>query len=214
MPARLRPWWLPKPYQNRRGVIPVPLFGNPRKNKIPLIPKVQNLVQGAVIPKPLWLDAALAHPPPPPVPKGSKKPQKFQWREEDLLRRTWQRRNPEAASTFAKVLFLDESSLPSGTPTEHPADEFVRKQMALMRRGMTEEEAYRRVQHQVEQKRRVGADDVAAARAQASAFGATPFEAPSSGAEGGGGGGGGGGSAGSKAPAPRGFAEQLLRRFA
>ena len=77
--------------------------------------------------------------------------------------------------------------------------------MALMRRGLSEDEAYRRVQHEIEQKRRVAAEEVAAARAQASAFGATPFEGSSTGSKDGG---------GAAVPKARGFAETLLRRFA
>ena len=198
-----RPWWMPKPYQNRRGVIPKPLYGSPRRIKEDLLPKVENLVIGGAIPKPLWLDAARANPPPPKI--AGRKPEKFEWREEDRLRRVWQRRNPEAASTFPKVLFLDESSLPPGTQTEHPADEFISKQMELMRRGLSEEEAYRRVQQHMDQQRRVAADDVASARAQASALGASPAEGPGSGDT---------EQSGASAPTPRGFAEQLLRRFA
>ena len=98
--------------------------------------------------------------------KPLEKPVRFEWRQEDLLRRKWQQRNPQEAATHAKVLFLDETQLPEGTQVDHPADEFVRKQMMLMRHGLSEVEAYRRVKQQMDQKKKA-MDDVSAARAAA-----------------------------------------------
>ena len=206
MPARPRAYWLPKPRANQKGVVPKPLL-SPRQIKVPLLPRVERLVNAGVVPRPPWLDVAIAHPPRSEDKMiDGKKPARLEWREEDLLRRTWQRRNPEAATLHAKVLFLDEAMLPAGTKTQHPADEFVRRQMALMRRGLSEEEAYRRVQQHLEGKRRATGGDVADARARASALGASPAEGPGSAAE--------GGDESGSIPTPRGFAEQLLRRFA
>lgn len=189
-------WFQPKPYRNWKGIVPKAVVGG-RKITIPLVPRVQNLVQGGVIAKPVWLDAVLALPPPTEHKFGGPKPVRFEWREEDRLRRVWQRRNP-AAAMHPKVLFLDESKLPPGTATEHPADAFVRRQLALMRKGLSEEEAYRRVLARTQQQQRADAEQVAAAREQARALGA----------DGAGDGGGVGGGRG------EGFAARLLRRFA
>lgn len=173
-PRRSRKWFQPKPERNRMGVVPT-VIETGRHIKVDLIPRVERLVQGGIIPKPVWLDAARAHPPPlhhkwsDPV-----KPTRFEWREEDRLRRTWQRRNP-AASMHPKVLFLDETQLPPGTKTEHPADEFVRKQLKLMRvQGLSEEEAYRRVAQAAQEEAQFEDEEVAAARKAAANLGLTP----------------------------------------
>lgn len=106
-----------------------------------------------------------------------------------------------------KVLFLDETQLPAGTPTQHPADVFVRRQLTLMRKGYSEEEAYRRVLHLQQSKQRIDDDVVAAARAQASAIGAEAATAAEDVGT--------AGTAGSGDSAAReGFAARLLRRFA
>ena len=168
-------WWQKKPFRNTMGVVPKAIVTG-RTITHQLLPRVERLVAGGVIPKPLWLAAAHAHPPPLEHKFMGPRPQRFEWREEDRLRRTWQRRNPEA-SMHPKVLFLDETQLPAGTKTEHPADEFVSKQLRLMRhQGLSEAEAYRRVAQGYRDERRVADDEVAAARAQARAFGATPAQ--------------------------------------
>ena len=200
--GRVRPWWIAKPMQNQRNMVPKPLFQS-RNMEVPLLPRVTRLVQAGVIPRPLWLDTAIAHPPPIDSAKPKRNPTRLAWRDDDLLRRMWQRRNPQEAAAFAKVMFLDEQTLPVGTRTDHPADEFVRKQSALVRRGFSETEAYRRVKQQMDQKRKA-TDDIAAARAQASALGVEPAESPGSVAADG----------NAKPKTPAGFAEQLLRRFA
>lgn len=199
-----------KPLRNKRGFLPM-LFGTGRRIKEELVPRVENLVAGGVIAKPIWFDVMNAHPPTFEHRVKAQKPHRFEWREDDRLRRTWQHRNPEA-SMHPKVLFLDETQLPAGTRTEHPADTFVRRQQSLMRKGLSEEEAYRRVLELSQQEQRGNADEVAAARAQASALGASP-------AEGGAAEGGAAEAVGSAAAAPgahsrEGFAARLLRRFA
>jgi hypothetical protein len=197
-------WWQSKPYRNWPGVVPKPMLTG-RRIRSELLPRVQQQVRGGVISKPLWLDACLAHPPPLDHKFAGEKPTRFQWREEDRLRRTWQQRNPEA-SMHPKVLFLDESQLPPDTKAEHPADAFVRRQTAFMRRGLSEDEAYRRAHQQLSQEQRGAKDEVAAARAQAIALGATPaVGVGSAGSDAAGGAGG---------PAKPGFATRLLRRFA
>jgi len=195
---RKRKAFMSKPVNNMRGLIPRPIITG-RRIRTELVPRVANLIAGGVMAKPLWFDAVLAHPPPLDQRVSGPRPQRFEWRDEDRLRRTWQNRHPEA-SMHPKVLFLDESQLPAGTPVDHPADNFVRQQMKLMRKGLSEEEAYRRVQQQQQQDGRGDADEVAAARDAARALGATPAE----GAAGGGG----------RASRPEGFAARLLRRFA
>jgi hypothetical protein len=184
-------WFMQKPVRNWRGIVPKPLSSS-RAVRVDLLPRTQRLVAGGVIPKPLWLDAMLAHPPPVEHKYTGERPVRFQWREEDRLRRTWQRRNP-AASMHPKVLFVDESRLPAGSALEHPADIFVRKQMALMRKGLSEEEAYRRVLNEEEEASRPSRGEVSDAHASARALGATPAQPETS---------------------REGFAERLLRRFA
>ena len=161
--GRSRPKWFPKPIRNTAGLVPKPITTG-RKIKTELVPRVDNLIKGGVIPKPLWYDAVLAHPPTLEHKMGGPRPKRFEWREEDRLRRVWQRRNPEA-SMFPKVLFLDETQLPPGTQTTHPADVFVRKQLAMMRKhNLSEEEAYRRVLMQQQQKEKIADEEVEAAR--------------------------------------------------
>lgn len=184
--------WMLKPFRNWPGIVPKPLMSQ-RRVKIGLLPRVQRLVAGGAIPKPLWLDAVLAHPPPFEHLMSGEPPRKLEWREDDRLRRIWQRRNPEA-SMHPKVLFLDESQLPPSA-IEHPADVFVKRQQALMRRGLSEDEAYRRVLEEDEDAKRVDDAEVAAAQAKARAMGASP-------------------AAGGMSPPKVTLAEQLLRRFA
>ena len=112
-----------------------------RKVKLPLMERVERLLRGKVIPTPLWYDAMKAHPPAERYTRTSK-PRMMEF-PEDRLKRVWLRRNP-AATLHPKVLFHEESSF-SPSELEHPADGFVRRQMELMRKGMGEEEAYRKV---------------------------------------------------------------------
>ena len=167
---RNRKWWMKKPLRNQPGIVPKRAG---RRIVVDLLPRVQQLVSGDVIGRPVWLDAALAHPPPSAHKRKSERPLQLSWSEEDRLRRVWQRRNPEA-SMHPKVLFLDERSLPEGTQVDHPADVFVREQMRLMRRGLGEDEAYRRVLLRDQQRDSVRVAEVDAARAAAAALGATP----------------------------------------
>ena len=86
-----------KPVRNIRGWIPKEIMTG-RKVKVPLVPRVENLIQGGIVPKPLWYEAVRAHPPS----FENKvadivKIQKFEWRDDDRLRRIWQNRNPEAS---------------------------------------------------------------------------------------------------------------------
>ena len=193
--GRSRPKWFPKPIRNTAGLVPKPITTG-RKIKTELVPRVDNLIKGGVIPKPLWYDAVLAHPPTLEHKMAGPRPKRFEWREEDRLRRVWQRRNPEA-SMFPKVLFLDETQLPPGTQTTHPADVFVRKQLAMMRKhNLSEEEAYRRVLMQQQQKEKIADEEVQAAREQAKALGASPAVD------------------GAQKFLREGFAARLLRRFA
>ena len=60
--GRSRPKWFPKPIRNTAGLVPKPITTG-RKIKTELVPRVDNLIKGGVIPKPLWYDAVLAHPP-------------------------------------------------------------------------------------------------------------------------------------------------------
>ena len=187
MKVKRKPW-MEKPFRNWQGKIPMPLGGSPRHVKVDLVPRVMNLVAGGVIAKPVWLDAVMAHPPP--VNTGGQRPVRLEWREDDRLRRIWQRRNPEA-SMHPKVLFLDESRVPAEA-IEHPANIFIRKQQKLMRRGLSEEEAYRRVAAEHEEQRVAQDSEVESARERAQALGAQPA-----------------------VQAPReGLAVRLLRRFA
>ena len=199
-----RKWWMTKPFRNWMGVVPKPLRTQ-RTVKLELVPRVEQLVAGGAIAKPLWLDAVLAHPPPVTHKFSGERPVRFQWREDDRLRRIWQRRNPEAAM-HPKVLFLDETQLPNSAVVEHPADTFVKRQQRLMRKGLSEEEAYRRVAQQDEERRRVADAEVATAQEQARSLGVTPaiggaaLPGTSGGAR--------------TAPDGDGLAARLLRRFA
>jgi hypothetical protein len=184
-------WWMKKPFRNLPGVVPKPILGSPRANPTELVSRVQQLVAGGAIAKPVWLDAVLAHPPPIEHRFNGPRPVRLEWREEDRLRRVWQRRNPEA-SMHPKVLFVDESQLPASV-IEHPADTFVKRQQALMRKGLSEEEAYRRVLKEQQEERRASDGEAAAARKDARALGATPV---------------------GDRREHEGFAERLLRRFA
>jgi hypothetical protein len=190
---RNKKWWHRKPQRNWPGMVPKVLLTG-RRVQTPLLTRVQSLVKGNIIERPVWLDAALAHPPSMLHLLKGEKPTKLAWREEDRLRRIWQRRNP-SASMHPKVLFVDESQLPADA-VEHPADAFINKQMELMRTGFSEDEAYRRVALELKQKRKLREGEAEAARADARGLGATPAA-------------GGGGS-----KERGGFAEQLLRRFA
>jgi len=186
-----------KPIGNR---LPMPrVIVSGREVKVSFMERVNSLMRGSIIPKPIWYDAIMAHPPPMKL-KGEK-PVRLQW-EEDKLRRTWLRRNP-AATQFPKSLFLDPAHPMANR--EHPADTFVKQQIAHMRRGDTEEQAYRRVlQKQREQQEhdgRVRDAEVEEAKQHAAALGAIPAAVAEplrySGTEG-----------------PSTVAQQLLRRFA
>ena len=153
---------MPQPLWRRLTALPVE-----RRRVVtkPLVERVSQLVKGGVIPKPLWYDAMLAHPPPPKV--RAAKPRRLEY-PEDRLRRVWLRRNPEA-TMHPKTLFLEEDQMPA-SHREHPADAFVAKQMALMRKGLGEEEAYRQVKQQLAQETTASPEAADALRA-ATAFG-------------------------------------------
>lgn len=156
---------MPQPLWKR--LVPLPLVRN-RVVKTKMLDRVSQLVKGGVIPKPLWYEAMLAHPPPPKM--QAEKPKRIEF-PEDRLRRVWLRRNPEA-TMHPKALFVEEAALP-GSHHEHPADAFVKRQMALMRKGLSEEEAYREVLLQDKQATSAS-PEAADARSAAMAFGATP----------------------------------------
>jgi len=139
-----------------------------RKVKLPLMERVERLLRGKVIPTPLWYDAMKAHPPAERYTRTSK-PRMMEF-PEDRLKRVWLRRNP-AATLHPKVLFQEESSF-SPSELEHPADGFVRRQMELMRKGMGEEEAYRKVLEEQKQET-VGSPEAIDAMRAARSFGAT-----------------------------------------
>ncbi len=130
--------------------------------------RVERLLRGKVIPTPLWYDAMKAHPPAERYTRTSK-PRMMEF-PEDRLKRVWLRRNP-AATLHPKVLFQEESSF-SPSELEHPADGFVRRQMELMRKGMGEEEAYRKVLEEQKQET-VGSPEAIDAMRAARSFGAT-----------------------------------------
>lgn len=156
---------MPQPIWKR--LVPLPLVRN-RVVKTKMLDRVSQLVKGGVVPKPLWYEAMLAHPPP--LKMQAEKPKRIDF-PEDRLRRVWLRRNPES-TMHPKTLFVEEAALPA-THKEHPADAFVKRQMALMRKGLSEEEAYREVMRQ--QKQATSASPEAAdARRAAMAFGAMP----------------------------------------
>lgn len=158
-----------------------------------MLERVSALVKGGVMHKPLWFDAMLAHPPPVKV-KGPK-PIRLQW-DDDRLRNIYLRRNP-AATLQPKALFLDPTR-PEASH-EHEADTFIKKQKSYMRKGASEEEAYRLVLKELkaaaEEQERIRQSEVENAREQAAALGATP-------------------SIGGKPKVTPTMAEQLLRLFA
>ena len=94
-----------------------------RKVKKSLLERVDRLVRGNVVPKPLWFDVALAHPPPSTF--RAKKPKALHF-PEDELRRVWLRRNP-SATMHPKALFLEDDAVPAPY-RRHPADAFVERQ--------------------------------------------------------------------------------------
>lgn len=165
--VRYKRWMAP--LRNRRP-IPDPT-SVARVVKISMVDRVASLVKGGVMHKPLWFDAMLAHPPPPPV--KPVKPMRLEW-EEDRLRRVYLRRNPEA-NLKPKALFLDPDQPEASY--EHEADSFVRQQKAYMRKGASEEEAYRltlqKVKQLAEESARARKDEVELARKQAAKIGAT-----------------------------------------
>eukprot|EP00316_Scyphosphaera_apsteinii_P005979 CAMPEP_0119338930 /NCGR_PEP_ID=MMETSP1333-20130426/97225_1 /TAXON_ID=418940 /ORGANISM="Scyphosphaera apsteinii, Strain RCC1455" /LENGTH=278 /DNA_ID=CAMNT_0007350351 /DNA_START=10 /DNA_END=846 /DNA_ORIENTATION=+ len=151
---------------------PIPLTKNlvrSRKVKMVLMERVERLVRGGAIPRPLWYDIALAHPPPMKFKAKKKNQLTFP---EDELRRAWLRRNPQA-SMHPKTLFLEQDSLPADY-RQHPADVFVEQQVKLMKRGQSEEQAYRNVQELEKQAARIRAIETETAKQQAIALGAQP----------------------------------------
>jgi len=148
-----------------------------RKIRTTLMERVERLVRGNVIPRPVWYDAALAHPPPQ---KGLKldRPQKLAF-PEDELRREWLRRNP-AATMVPKALFLEEASVPEAL-REHPGDTFVSRQMQLINDGMKPDEAFRTVKAEQEREGDVHELEDRTARKIAAALGAAPADEGESG---------------------------------
>ena len=128
-----------QPIRNRLPAYPS-IIETGRKVKLPMFTRVTNLVKGGVIPKPLWYDAMRAHMPPLKLQKDAK-PMRLEW-EEDRLRKVWLKRNP-SGTMEPKALFIDPSHPEANH--EHPADAFVNQQIKYMRKGYTEEEAYRLV---------------------------------------------------------------------
>jgi len=177
-------------HQPLRNRVPLPkLSSNSRVVNVSMMERVTSLVKGGVMHKPLWYDAMLAHPPP----KKAKapRPMRLEW-EDDRLRRLYLARNP-AATLQPKALFLDPRR--PEADMEHEADAFVRHQKALMRKGATEEEAYRTVRRQQQE---------AAARAREEEERVAQQQAAEIGARRGGGGG----------KVPYSVTQQLFRRLA
>ena len=143
-----------------------------RKVRMKLMERVGRLVKGGVIPRPVWYDAALAHPPP--LKLRGDKPHELTF-PSDELRRTWLRRNP-AATMHPKALFLEDESL-TAADRDHPADVFVERQEALMKAGMAEEDAYRAVAAEQQREARVRALEEQGEREDAQPAGA-PSEPP------------------------------------
>jgi len=164
-----------------------------RKVRTVLMERVERLVRGNVIPKPVWYDVALAHPPP--LKFKEPKPRKLTF-PEDELRRTWLRRNPGTASMHPKALFIEDDLLPSSY-RQYPGDVFVDRQMELMRGGATKDEAYLAAHEELEQNKRIRELEAETARQQAAALGAEPATAERT----------------AKAMRPM-LQQQLLRRFA
>ena len=147
-----------------RGLTPT-LTG--RKVRTTLMSRVERQQRGNVAPRPLWFDAALAHPPPPKFQLDRPPDLAFP---EDELRREWLRRNP-AATMVPKALFLEEASVPDEL-RRHPADAFVERQMELIEEGTAPEEAYRIVAAEQEREGDVRALEERTARGVAAALGA------------------------------------------
>ena len=128
---RRKPWHH-KPIRNTLK-IPMPT-NTARKVRSALLPRVQQLVKGGIVPKPLWLDAALAHPPPVAHKYRWGKPVKFEWRDEDRLRRIWQRRTaapvaPDTTLSAAAALQVPQgwiSATRTGATTCMHASRMVR----------------------------------------------------------------------------------------
>ena len=132
-----------------------------------LMERVGMLVKGNVVPRPIWYDVALCHPPPSKIRLKKPKPLSFP---EDELRRTWLRRNP-AATMHPKALFLEDDAVPLPYRT-HPADTFVDRQMELIQTGMGEEEAYKATEAEQKRSEQVASLEAETARQQAEAMGA------------------------------------------
>lgn len=142
-----------------------------RKVRTTLMSRVERQQRGNVAPRPLWFDAALAHPPPPKFQLDRPPDLAFP---EDELRREWLRRNP-AATMVPKALFLEEASVPDEL-RRHPADAFVERQMELIEEGTAPEEAYRIVAAEQEREGDVRALEERTARGVAAALGAEPAD--------------------------------------
>ena len=138
-----------------------------RKVRTTLMSRVERQQRGNVAPRPLWFDAALAHPPPPKFQLDRPPDLAFP---EDELRREWLRRNP-AATMVPKALFLEEASVPNEL-RRHPGDAFVERQMELIEEGTAPEEAYRIVAAEQEREGDVRALEERTARGVAAALGA------------------------------------------
>ena len=131
-----------------------------------LLQRVGSLVKGGVIPRPLWFDAMLAHPPPPPL--RLPKPHKITFAEDDL-RRTWLRRNRRRRCGRRRS---SSRTTRCRHARDHPADAFAARRMELMERGYPREEAYRKVQREERERERARALEAEEARQQAVALGA------------------------------------------
>merc|ERR1740117_48401 len=136
-----------------------------RKIQMCLMERTERLIKGGIMARPVWYDAALAHPPPPQF--HSKAPKELTFPLEEL-RRTWLRRNP-AASMTPKPLFLEEKGLASS----HPGDLFVERQRELMQNGMDEEAAYRQVLAEQQRQEKVDALDAQSTLETAQSLGAS-----------------------------------------
>jgi len=168
-----------------------------------MIARVNMLVKGGVMHKPLWYDAMMAHPPPLQV-RGPR-PMRLQF-DDDNLRRVYLRRNP-SATLKPKALFLDPERPEAAH--EHEADVFVRQQKVYIRAGHTEEEAYRlalqKQREAAELAERARAPEVEAAQQSAAAAGATAAGAMAGTTQ---------AAGGWEANQPSAVAQMLLRRFA
>jgi hypothetical protein len=160
---KLKEWAIP------RGIKP---FLTGRKIKTTLMGRVDMLLRGKLIPRPLWYDAALAHPPGLRI-NPINKPQAITF-PEDELRHEWIRRNP-AATMVPKSLFLEEESVPPELRT-HPGDTFTERQMELIEQGVDPDEAYNMVKAEQEREGSVRALEDQSARKVAAALGAAPAD--------------------------------------